>query len=162
EALTRIEPVLPARPPVDRSLLRIEPTRRAVMVGGLAASLMRGRAYAAGAHHAIAMHGDAAWPPDFAAPTYANPSAPKGGRLTQAVLGTFDTLNPFVVKGLPAQNIRSYVVESLLARGYDEPFTLYGLLASEVETDTARTWVTFTLDPRARFSDGSLVTPDDV
>ena len=69
--------------------------------------------------------------PNFAGPTYANPTAPKGGRLVQGVLGTFDSLNPFIVKGLPAANIRGYVVESLLARGYDEPFTLYGLLAEQ-------------------------------
>ena len=72
----------------------------------------------------------------------------KGGQLVQGVLGTFDCLNPFIVKGLPAANIRGYVIESLLARGYDEPFTLYGLLASGVETDAARSYVTFTLDPR--------------
>ncbi len=65
-------------------------------------------------------------------------------------------------KGLPAANIRSYVIESLLARGYDEPFTLYGLLARTVETDAARSWVTFEIDPAARFADGTPVTPDDV
>ena len=80
----------------------------------------------------------------------------------QGVLGTFDSLNPFIVKGLPAANIRSYVIESLLARGYDEPFTLYGLLAESVETDAARSYVTFTLNPAARFADGRPVTPADV
>ena len=114
------------------------------------------------APHAIAMHGKPAWPADFRAPTYANPSAPKGGQLVQGVLGTFDSMNPFIVKGLPAANIRGYVVESLLARGYDEPFTLYGLLAESVETDAARSFVTFTIDPAARFSDGKPVTPQDV
>ncbi|HVZ52979.1 MAG TPA: extracellular solute-binding protein, partial [Pseudolabrys sp.] len=108
------------------------------------------------------MHGEPAWAAGFRAPSYANPAAPKGGRLVQGVLGTFDSLNPFIVKGLPAANIRSYVVESLLARGYDEPFTLYGLLAEGVETDNARSFVTFTLNPAARFSDGKPVTPDDV
>ena len=78
------------------------------------------------------------------------------------VLGTFDCLNPFIVKGLPAANIRGYVIESLLARGYDEPFTLYGLLAESVTTDAARTFVTFTINPAARFSDGKPVTPEDV
>ena len=56
----------------------------------------------------------------------------------QGVLGTFDSLNPFIVKGLPAANIRSYVIESLLARGYDEPFTLYGLLARHASRPTPR------------------------
>ena len=67
------------------------------------------------------MHGEPAWGPDFTAPSYANPSAPKGGQLRQGVLGTFDSLNPFIVRGLSAANVRGYQVESLLARGYDEP-----------------------------------------
>jgi len=120
------------------------------------------QAPAAHANYAIAMHGDPALPEGFTRLRYANPNAPKGGRLVQGVSGTFDTLNPFVVKGLAAQSIRGYVVESLLARGYDEPFTLYGLLAKSVETDAARSYVTFTLDPAARFSDGKPVTPEDV
>ncbi|MEI7806743.1 MAG: extracellular solute-binding protein [Hyphomicrobiales bacterium] len=114
------------------------------------------------AHHAIAMHGAPAMPDGFTRLRYADPSAPKGGRLVQGVLGTFDSLNPLVVKGLAAQGIRGYVIESLLARGYDEPFTLYGLLARKVETNAARSFVTFTLDPAARFSDGKPVTPADV
>ena len=80
----------------------------------------------------------------------------------QGVLGTFDSLNPLIVKGLAVQAIRGYVVESLMARGYDEPFTLYGLLARTVETDEARSYVTFSLDPAARFSDGVPVTAEDV
>ena len=134
------------------------------MLGALmAASGLGGRTVrAAAAHHAIAMHGEPAWAADFSHPTYADPTAAKGGQLVQGVLGTFDSLNPFIVKGLPAANIRSYVIESLLARGYDEPFTLYGLLAESVETDDARSVVTFTLNPAARFSDGKPVTAADV
>ena len=108
------------------------------------------------------MHGEPLLPEGFSHFAYANPSAPKGGRLVHGLLGTFDSLNPFIVKGLPLQQIRGYVVESLLARGYDEPFTLYGLLARTVETDEARSYVTFGLDPAARFSDGKPVTPNDV
>jgi peptide/nickel transport system substrate-binding protein len=139
-------------------------SRRTLMLGALlaASGLARSQARGADAHHAIAMHGEPAWAPDFRYPTYANPAAPKGGQLVQGVLGTFDSLNPFIVMGLPAANIRSYVIESLLARGYDEPFTLYGLLADGVETDAARSHVTFTLNPAARFADGKPVTPDDV
>jgi peptide/nickel transport system substrate-binding protein len=125
------------------------------------------------ARHAIAMHGEPALAEGFEAAHYVNPDAPKGGRLVEGVLGSFDSLNPFIIKGLVAQGIRSpfvsgsniisgYVVESLMARGYDEPFTLYGLLARTVETDEARSYVTFTLDPAARFSDGVPVTPEDV
>jgi peptide/nickel transport system substrate-binding protein len=112
--------------------------------------------------HGIAMHGEPLLPENFDHVRYVNPQAPKGGRLTQGVLGTFDSLNPFIVKGLSLSQIRGYVVESLLARGYDEPFTLYGLLARTVETDAARTYVTFTLDPAAKFSDGKPVTAEDV
>ncbi len=108
------------------------------------------------------MHGEPAWGPDFSAPTYANPAARKGGQLTQGVLGTFDSLNPLIVKGLAAANMRGYIIESLLARGYDEPFTLYGLLADSVETDEARTYVVFSINPAARFADGRPVTPEDV
>ena len=78
------------------------------------------------------------------------------------MLGTFDSLNPLIVRGLAVQQIRGFVVESLMARGNDEAFTLYGLLAKSVETDDARSYVTFHLDPRARFSDGKPVTAEDV
>src|SRR3569832_1701888 len=112
--------------------------------------------------YAIAMHGSPALPADFSHMPYANPNAPKGGRLVQGIHGTFDSLNPLIVRGLAVQQIRGFVVESLMARGYDEPFTLYGLLAKSVETDDARSYVAFHLDPRARFSDGQVVTADDV
>ncbi len=106
--------------------------------------------------------GEPEWGPNFSHPTYANPAAPKGGQLVQGVLGTFDCLNPFIVKGISAANMRGYVIESLLARGYDEPFTLYGLLAESVATDAARSFVTFGLNPAAKFSDGRPVTPEDI
>ena len=117
---------------------------------------------AAEPRHAIAMHGAPALAPGFKAFPYVNPDAPKGGELVQGALGTFDSLNPFIVKGSPAISLRGYVVESLLARNYDEPFTLYALLAESVETDAARSYVTFRIDPRARFSDGAPVTAEDV
>lgn len=66
--------------------------------------------------HAIAMHGKPALPADFTHMPYANPDAPKGGRLTWGILGTFDSLNPFIVKGLAVQPIRNYVVEPAGAR----------------------------------------------
>ena len=115
-----------------------------------------------GESHAIAMHGTPALAAGFTHMPYANPDAPKGGRLAWGLLGTFDSLNPLIVRGLAIQQIRGFVVESLMARGNDEAFTLYGLLAKTVETDDARTYVTFHLDPQARFSDGKPVTSDDV
>jgi peptide/nickel transport system substrate-binding protein len=112
--------------------------------------------------YAIAMHGAPALPADFTHMPYANPDAPKGGRLVQGILGTFDSLNPLIVRGLAVQQIRGFVVESLMARGNDEAFTLYGLLAKSVETDDSRSYVTFRLDPKARFSDGAPVLAEDV
>jgi peptide/nickel transport system substrate-binding protein len=112
--------------------------------------------------YAIAMHGAPALPADFAHMPYANPDAPKGGRLVQGLLGTFDSLNPLIVRGLAVQQIRGFVVESLMARGDDEAFTLYGLLAKSVETDDSRSSVIFHLDPLARFSDGEPVLAEDV
>jgi peptide/nickel transport system substrate-binding protein len=112
--------------------------------------------------YAIAMHGAPALAADFTHMPYANPDAPKGGRLVWGLSGTFDSLNPLIVKGLAIQQIRGFVVESLMARGYDEPFTLYGLLAKSIETDDARSYVTFRLDPKARFSDGRPVLAEDV
>jgi peptide/nickel transport system substrate-binding protein len=108
------------------------------------------------------MHGEPAMAQGFEQLPYANPSAPKSGRLVQGILGTFDSLNPFIVKGIAPQAIRGYVVESLMARGFDEPFTLYGLVAQFVETDPQRSYVIFQLNPEAKFSDGKPVTPDDV
>jgi peptide/nickel transport system substrate-binding protein len=143
--------------------------RPAVIGGRLAAAMLVGLAAiglptpaGAAPRHAIAMHGEPALPPDFPHFRYVDPAAPKGGRMVQSVLGTFDSLNPFVVRGLAAQSIRNYVIEGLMTRNYDEPFTLYGLLAKTVDTDDARSFVTFGLDPAAKFSDGKPVTAADV
>lgn len=108
------------------------------------------------------MHGKPALPADFGHMPYANPDAPKGGRLVQSVLGAFDSLNPLIVKGLAVQQIRGFVIESLMARGNDEPFTLYGLLADSIDTDDARTYVIFHLNPLARFADGHPIRTEDV
>ncbi len=176
-----ISPPIPSRfawPRRRSTIARIGHVALRLLALGLLAILDVTGPASAGAgepHYAIAMHGEPAIAAGFGAARYVNPDAPKGGRLVEGVLGSFDSLNPFIVKGLVAQGIRSpfvsgssgnvisgYVVESLMARGYDEPFTLYGLIASTVETDAARSYVTFTLDPRARFSDGQPVTPQDV
>jgi len=108
------------------------------------------------------MHGEPLEAADFSHFPYVNPDAPKGGRAIFSVQGTFDSLNPFIVKGVSADGLRDYVYESLLARAYDEPFTLYGLIAQSVETPPDRSWVEFTLNPNAKFSDGTPITVDDV
>jgi len=132
-----------------------------ILGAALAALATMGVAHAE-PRHAIAMHGEPALPAGFTELRYADPAAPKGGRLIWGVVGTFDSLNPLIIKGLALPAIRGHVIESLMARGYDEPFTLYGLVAQTVETDAARSFVTFTLNPAARFSDGAPVTPEDV
>lgn len=108
------------------------------------------------------MHGIPLYPVDFQHFSYVNPQAPRGGRLTLGLLGSFDSLNPFIVRGLAVQQLRGHVFESLMVRGYDEPFTLYPLVAQGIETDAARRFVTFHLDPRARFSDNTPITAADI
>ncbi|MEW9807969.1 extracellular solute-binding protein [Mesorhizobium sp. ZMM04-5] len=117
--------------------------------------------------HAIAMHGDAALPADFTHLPYANPDAPKGGTANYAWIGTFDSVNPFIVQGSGARGsldlvFGNNVFETLMMRSADEPFTLYPLLAKTIETDDERSFAEFTLDERATFSDGEPVKPEDV
>ncbi|MGA7326598.1 MAG: extracellular solute-binding protein, partial [Rhodomicrobium sp.] len=108
------------------------------------------------------MHGEPKYGGAFQHFDYVNPDAPKGGQLHLAALGSFDSLNPFIIKGSPVAGMRDNVYETLLARSYDEPFSLYGLVAESVETPEDRSWVEFKIRPEARFSDGVPITPDDV
>jgi len=119
-------------------------------------------AAAAGPRHGIAMYGEPALAADFAALPQANPDAPAGGTIVFGESGGFDSLNPFIVKGRAPFGLSPLTVESLMGRSYDEPFTLYGLLAQSIETDAARSYVEFVLRPEARFADGSPVTVEDV
>ncbi|MBZ8119380.1 extracellular solute-binding protein [Roseovarius sp. LXJ103] len=112
--------------------------------------------------HGIAMYGAPALPEGFEALPYANPDAPRGGTIVTGNVGGFDSLNPFAVKGTPPWQLRFLGTESLMGRSWDEPFTLYGLLAETVEVPDDRSWVEFTLREEARFSDGSPVTVEDV
>ena len=112
--------------------------------------------------HAIAMHGEPRLPQGFTHFPYVDPDAPKGGRLTLGELGTFDSLNPFIVKGVAPASLRGLVYESLLARSADEPFTLYAHIARRLRVAPDRSWIEFELDPRATFSDGRNITVADV
>jgi peptide/nickel transport system substrate-binding protein len=115
--------------------------------------------------HGIAMLGEPVLQPDFKNLPYANPDAPQGGILKQAVTGTFDSINPFIIKGNPpASNVnpRTYVFESLMGRSGAEPFTEYGLLAESIDVTDDRQTFTFKIRPEAKFSDGSPVTSADV
>jgi peptide/nickel transport system substrate-binding protein len=112
--------------------------------------------------HGIAMYGEPALPPDFVSLPQTNPDAPKGGSIRFGEGGSFDSLNPFITNGRAATGISNLTVETLMGRNYDEPFSLYGLLAESIDTDEGRTYVEFTLREAARFSDGSPVTVEDV
>lgn len=92
---------------------------------------------------------------------YANPNAPKGGTLKQAAIGTFDTLNPYNIKGKAPPGL-DLVTDRLMARVWDEPFTMYPLIAEKVDVPDDRSGITFYLNPKARFHDGSSITADDV
>ena len=109
--------------------------------------------------HAIAMHGEPKYGPDFTHFDYVNPDAPKGGTLRLAESGTFDSFNPFIPKGTPGV---SSSIETLMEGSGDEPFTMYGLIAESVEWPEDRSWVTFTLRPEARWQDGQPITVEDV
>ena len=112
--------------------------------------------------HALSMHGTPQLKANFNHYGYASPNALRGPGLKQAQIGSFDSLNPFSVRGNAARNIRERVFESLLDRHYDEPFALYGLLAESVVATPDRRTVTFKIRKQAKFSDGMPVTSADV
>ncbi|HRF44170.1 MAG TPA: extracellular solute-binding protein [Candidatus Competibacteraceae bacterium] len=111
--------------------------------------------------HGIALHGQPKYGPDFSHFDYVNPNAPKGGEARFSAIGSFDTFNPFNIKGESAAGI-SQLFESLMTSSADEPFSEYGLIAESVEIPDDRSSVTFTIRPQAKFNDGSPVTADDV
>ena len=112
--------------------------------------------------HGIAMHGTPALPPDLVAQPQVNPDAPKGGRIVLGEVGGFDSLNPFSTLGRAPGWISPLTVETLMGRAWDEPFTVYGLLAESVTTDDDRSFAEFTLREGARFANGDPVTVADV
>jgi peptide/nickel transport system substrate-binding protein len=119
--------------------------------------------------HGISMHGEPALPADYKHLSYANPDAPKGGKISYGVVGTFDSLNPFILKsmrttarGIIDPEFGNLYFDSLMQRSRDEPFTMYGLLAETVEWDEERTFLQFNINPKARWHDGVPVTADDV
>jgi len=111
--------------------------------------------------HALALHGDLKYDADFTHFEYVNPDAPRGGILRQATIGTFDSLNPFVLQGTPAVGL-GLIYDTLLTSSSDEAFSEYGLLAEQIEVPPDGSWVAFYLRPEARWHDGEPVTSDDV
>lgn len=108
--------------------------------------------------HAIAMHGEPKYGPDFQHFDYVNPDAPKGGTLRLGAQGTFDSFNGWISKGTPT----SPGGDTLLVHAADEAFTEYCLICETVEWPEDRTWVTFHIRPEARWHDGQPITPEDV
>lgn len=141
------------------------------MRGWLSALVFLGLCATASAEplHGIAMRGAPALPADYKNFPYVNPAVKKGGKVTYGVVGTFDSLNPFILKsmrttarGMWDPEFGNLVFESLMQRSRDEAFSMYGLLAESVEWDDNRSFIQFNLNPNAKWSDGQPVTPDDV
>ena len=111
--------------------------------------------------HAIAMHGKPKYNDDFIHVDYVNPNAYKGGKVIFSSIGTYDTFNPFTLKGTAASGIGN-LFETLTTPSSDEAFTEYGLLAETIEWPDDRSWVSFNLRKEAKWHDGKSVTPEDV
>lgn len=111
--------------------------------------------------HGLSVFGDLRYGPGFAHFDYVEPDAPKGGTLRLWGLDTFETLNPFILKG-GKEDLNGLLFDTLMVRAMDEPDALYALAARSVELADDGGWVAFDLDPRARFHDGSPVTAADV
>lgn len=112
--------------------------------------------------YGMAMHGGLKYPASFTHFNVVNPEAPKGGELKLAIVGTYDTLNPFILKGTAPAGIRDIMFESLMKRSPDEPFSLYGLVAESVDMAPDRSWITYTIHPKAKWQDGTPITAKDV
>jgi len=111
--------------------------------------------------HAIAMHGKPLYPADYQYIGYANPDAPKRGEVKLSKTGSFDNINSLVVFGNSAEGLQ-YLNDRLMQRAWDEPFTLYGLVAKSIEVADDRSWIIFHLDEKAQFHDGKPMTTEDV
>lgn len=111
--------------------------------------------------HGVSTYGELKYPADFKHLDYVNPDAPKGGELVTWNIGSFDSMHPYITKGIGA-GFSSYFFERLMTSVADDPDSLYGLLAETIEYPPSRQWVIFNLRPEARFSDNSQVTAEDV
>lgn len=127
----------------------------------LAAVPAAAQAPGTGPRHAIAMHGDIKYPPGFAHFANADPAAPKGGDVRFHAVGTFDSFNPWIIRGV-GNGLVGFTIETMMVGSDDEPFTMYCLICETVETPADRSWVEFAMRPGARFHDGSPIEPEDV
>jgi microcin C transport system substrate-binding protein len=112
--------------------------------------------------HALSMIGAPAYGPDFKHFDWVNPDAPRGGRVREMKVGTFDSLNPYSIKGNAVVEVGTYIYDQLMSSSPDEPSTSYGLVAEWVAYPDDVSWATFQLRANARFHDGKPITPEDV
>ncbi|MGE4089725.1 MAG: extracellular solute-binding protein [Candidatus Binatia bacterium] len=146
---------------MSRQIVALVGSVAALLLSVLAVTGVRATEPAAVVSYGLSMYGDLKYPAGFRHFDYVNPQAPKGGEVRLAAIGTFDTLNPFTLKGVPAEGLGDSF-ETLTVQSADEPFSVYGLIAETIETPVDRSWVAYTLRPEARFHDGSPITADDV
>lgn len=128
---------------------------------GLATALAIAPAAAAAPRHGYSPFGDLKYPEDFDHFDYADPAAPKGGVFRLSAVGTYDSLNPFIIQGVPATSL-DLVYETLMVASGDEPSSFYGLVARTIDVADDLSSATIVLDPAARFADGTPVTPADI
>ncbi len=151
----------------QRSVFRLSVAFRAALILAATVSLLVPNVGQAEPVHGIAMHGEPKYPADFSHLDYVNPDAPKGGKVTYGLQGSFDSLNPFLLKGVAPRGLWDVtyglnVYEPLLARTSDEAFSLYGLIAEWIDLPEDRSSITFKLRDEAKFSDGHPITVEDV
>ena len=127
----------------------------------LALTLLAAGALAVEPRHGASMYGELKYGPGFEHFEYADPDAAKGGALTLSTIGTFDSLNPFILKGTPAAGV-GLIFDTLTVQSNDEAFSEYGLIAESIEIPVDRSWVAFNLRPEARWHDGAPITAEDV
>ena len=158
-----MSPVSRPDPKTSRTIPAVLVTVLALAAALVAPVIARGQAGASRPVNgpAISMYGDLKYQPGFKHFQYVNPEAPKSGDVKMAAFGTYDTLNPFTLKGVAAAGLGE-TVDSLTVASSDEAFSQYGLVAETIETPADRSWVAFTLRREARFHDGSAMTADDV
>jgi microcin C transport system substrate-binding protein len=133
--------------------------RRMTIIWAVLLTLLSASANAA---PGIALFGELKYKPGFAHFDYVNPDAPKAGEFRLSYTGGFDSLNPFIIKGVAAPGLTSYLFQSLMAPSYDEPQSYYGLIAEDITLAPDRSYADFRINVSARWHDGEPITPDDV
>ena len=131
------------------------------MLGAVFALVVGSAAAEVEPRHGASMYGELKYGPGFEHFDYADPSAPKGGTVGLSAIGTFDSLNPFILRGTAAAGL-ALIYDSLTVQSADEPFSEYGLIAESIEIPEDRSWVVFNLRPEARWHDGVPLTAEDV